>query len=171
MRNKYTRSRKALSVAALLAKSHELSGEWVIVSPVHWEAGHQDAVMTSRESATREQFDAFQAFVAEVGMELYYHDAETWLLNAKTVSLPDMPPLETVLNISMRPLLENLRKQPDWLRFLTEAQMFLSAYQMAHPDKTVINGVWLWGAIPDDVSQKITFWSRWKRLFWKKYEN
>ncbi len=129
----------ALPVAEILAKYHNLSGVWTVLSPVHWEATHNDALMMPGGAASRDVFDAFQAFVAEVDMRLHYHDASTWLLQCDAHALPDTKPLHQVLQRSMRPILKALEKDPFWLRFLTEAQMFLSRYQQS------INGVWFWG--------------------------
>ncbi len=130
----------ALPVAEILARYHNLSGMWTVLSPVHWEATHNDALMTSGGEASRDLFELFQAFVAEEGMQLYYHDASTWLLQCEAHPLPETKPLQQVLNHSMRPLLKALETEPFWLRFLTEAQMFLS--QQA----AFVNGVWFWGS-------------------------
>ncbi len=129
-----------LPVAALLAKYHQLPGVWMVLSPIYWEATHNDAMMTQAGAASREIFDAFQIFVAEAGMRLHYHDAYTWLLQCDAEALPETKPLHLVLNQSMRPMLKALETEPFWLRFLTEAQMFLSRSQCK------INGVWFWGA-------------------------
>ncbi len=128
----------ALPVAELLARYHGLSGVWVVLSPIHWEATHNDALMMQGD-ASRDLFDAFQAFVAEDGMQLYQHDENTWLLQCDAHPLPETIPLHMALQHSMRPMLKALETEPFWLRFLTEAQMFLSSYQHS------INGVWFWG--------------------------
>ena len=132
----------ALPVAEILARYHNLSGMWTVLSPVHWEATHNDALMTSGGEASRDLFDLFQAFVAEEGMQLHYHDASTWLLQCVAHPLPETKSLHQVLNHSMRPLLKALETEPFWLRFLTEAQMFLSQQE------AFVNGVWFWGSSP-----------------------
>lgn len=132
----------ALPVAELLARYHGLSGVWTVLSPIHWEATHNDALMMSGGDAPRDLFDAFQSFLAEENMQLYYHDATTWLLQCDAHSLPHTKPLHAVLQQSMRPILKSLETEPFWLRFLTEAQMFLSGHQHT------INGVWFWGESP-----------------------
>jgi hypothetical protein len=132
----------ALPVAELLARYHGLSGVWTVLSPVHWEATHNDALMMLSGGDSRDLFDAFQSFLAEENMQLYYHDATTWLLQCNAHPLPHTKPLHAVLQQSMRPILKSLETEPFWLRFLTEAQMFLSGHQHA------INGVWFWGESP-----------------------
>ncbi|MDF1677152.1 MAG: hypothetical protein P1U32_00450 [Legionellaceae bacterium] len=136
-----------LPVADLLARYYGLSGAWAVVSPIRWEATHNDAVMVSSEAVSRDVFDAFQAFLAEADIALYYHDASTWLLQCDK-PLPETKPLHAVLAHSMRPSLKALDATPFWLRFLTEAQMFLSGHQGA------ANGVWLWGGGACDMPIK-----------------
>ncbi|MDF1645490.1 MAG: hypothetical protein P1U61_00705 [Legionellaceae bacterium] len=128
----------ALPVAELLARYHKLSGVWAVLSPIHWETTHNDALMMLGD-ASRDLFEAFQAFLAEDNMQLYYHDVNTWLLRCDAHPFPKTKPLHAVLQHSMRPLLKALETEPFWLRFLTEAQMFLSRYQQT------VNGVWFWG--------------------------
>ncbi len=128
-----------LPVADLLARYHGLSGGWAVVSPIRWEATHNDAVMVSAGKTARNVFDAFQAFLAEAEITLHYHNASTWLLQCDAQSLPETKPLHAVLAHSMRPCLKALDATPFWLRFLTEAQMFLSGHQ------GLANGVWIWG--------------------------
>ncbi len=130
---------EALPVASLLARYHNLSGEWTVLSPIYWEATHNDALMSSVGTASRALFETLQAFVAEDGVKLYYHDASTWLLACDEHVLPKTKPLHTVFKHSMRPLLQDLEQEPFWLRLITEAQMFLSTQSDA------VNGVWLWG--------------------------
>jgi len=122
------------SPAKRLARQHQLAGTWAIVSPIHWDATHNDVIITKQVETSREIFNAFQSFVAEEGIQLYYHNASTWLIQCQQ-PFPKTRPLSKVLQRSMQPELNVLAKHPHWMRFFTEAQMFLSAY---HTD---VNGI------------------------------
>ncbi len=144
-----------LSVASLLSHYHELPGTWVIVSPIYWQATHNDAMMIASghslplsDEESRLWFEAFQAHLKLVNMDLYYHDAHTWLLHRD-----DMPP------ISARPthllkhqsLMSELKQLDDslfWIRFITESQMFFSSHPLNNARTNVypINGIWVWGS-------------------------
>lgn len=142
-------------VADLLRQLHGLSGEWLIVSPLHWQATHNDAMITAMgadlhlsDDESRAWFEAFAAFIQPEQMKLYYHDATTWLLQVQDHPIDGATlPLSHVLNQSMMPLLAQLDATLFWQRFITEAQMFFSGHAlnrsrtMSYP----INGIWIWG--------------------------
>jgi hypothetical protein len=133
-------------VADLLKRYDGLSGDWLIASPIFWEATHNNAMIRHAESQlilseddSRYLFSAFSEFVAEQGMHMYYHDAKTWLIQAEHLPIPQTMPVHLLINQSMLPALQSLQATPDWMRFFTESQMFFSAL------KKPVNGVWVWG--------------------------
>jgi len=140
----------------------DFPGSWLRVSPVHWEATHNNAMIVAAgedlnltDEASRKLCDAFAAFLAEENMQLHYCNAGTWLLLCDTEVPPQTEPLDTALQSSMHRLLITLKKTPFWLRFLTESQMFFSG--QPQDDKVMpVNGVWVWPA------------ARPKRMWWRK---
>lgn len=133
-------------VANFLAQYYGLKEEWLIVSPIHWEATHNDAtiryadfLLTLSDDESRYLFSIFAEFVAHYDMQLYYHDAKTWLIQAPKQPIAPTTPVHDLIDRSMTSALKQLEKTPFWLRFITESQMFFSQ------EKTVVNGVWLWG--------------------------
>lgn len=135
-------------LADLLKKYHRLEGDWLILSPVHWQATHNDALVTAvgkelelDESESRFWFDVFAKYLAEDGAKLYYHDAETWLLNTvQQHPLAAKPPYQ-LLHQSLMPELSQLDSTLFWQKFITESQMLFSS----QPRQSVINGLWPWG--------------------------
>ena len=128
-------------------------GAWLIVSPVHWEATHNNAMMVAAgvglelsDEASKKLYTAFAAFLAEDNMQLHYCNAETWLLLCERETAPKTQPLHIALQSSMHALLADLKSTPFWLRFMTESQMFLSGQVQADAAYPV-NGVWVWPAV------------------------
>lgn len=132
----------------------DFPGDWLIVSPVHWEATHNNAAIVAHgdalnlsEEVSRTLYTAFAAYLAEDKMHLYYCNANTWLLLCEDQEPPQTQTLQDALQRSMHTLLECLKKTPFWLRFITESQMFFSRQPQggaAYP----VNGVWIWPARP-----------------------
>lgn len=142
-------------VADLLRQLHGLEGEWLVVSPLHWQATHNDAMIIAVSNdlrLTEEEghawFDAFAAFVAADGVNAYYHDAYTWLIQSDTFPKIQAKPVGLLLHKSMMPQLETLDNTFFWQRFITEIQMFLSGHGLNKQRKGrySVNGVWIWGA-------------------------
>jgi len=141
-------------VADLLCKYHDLEGEWLVVSPIHWQATHNDAMIIASgtqlglsEQDSQLWFKAFKAFVASENMRVHYHDAQTWLLQYEDKPLLTAKPVHLLHHKSMMPELEVLDNTLFWQRFFTESQMFFSAHVLNknRTDLYPINGVWLWG--------------------------
>lgn len=141
-------------VADLLRKYHHLEGAWLIVSPIHWQATHNDAMIIASgnqlelsEQDSQLWFEAFKEFVSSENMRVYYHDAQTWLLQYDDKPLLTAKPVHLLHHKSMMPELQNLDKTLFWQRFITESQMFFSAHALntTRRDLYPINGVWLWG--------------------------
>ena len=141
-------------VAELLRRFHELEGKWLVVSPIFWQATHNDGMIIasgdelslSDEEGLR-WFDAFQAWMALENTRVFYHDANTWL-----ISCDDKPPIHAkpVYTLHNRSLISELRQLDNtlyWQRLITEAQMFLSEHPLnkERGDVPEINGLWFWG--------------------------
>ncbi|GGI75431.1 hypothetical protein [Legionella impletisoli] len=143
----------ALPVGALLAKQFELSGEWLVASPVYWEATHNDALMKASgadlhfsEKESEAWFIAFTEFVRVDGFETYFVDKHTWLLRCDEKPPIVSIPIHHALHQSMMPLLQSLDNTMYWQRFMTESQMFLSSHALNEQRNDFpINGIWLWG--------------------------
>lgn len=134
-------------MAALLNQYHGLAGEWVMVSPVYWQATHNDAmfVVTERDSMWSEAnaracFATLASFVAKDGMHLYYHSPDLWLLQGSQLPALNAKPAYCLLQQSLLPHLQALDSSLFWQRLITECQMLFS-----HHDIVARNGVWFWG--------------------------
>lgn len=142
-------------VADLLRRLHDLDGTWLIVSPLHWLATHNDAMLVAAgddlqltDSEGKAWFDAFAEFVLGENMQAYYHDATTWLLRINKQPVPIAKPVHALLHQSMMPAFDTLDKTFYWQRFITENQMFLSGHRLnkLRQDRYPINGIWVWGS-------------------------
>ncbi|MDR3442322.1 MAG: hypothetical protein P4L65_04835 [Legionella sp.] len=136
-------------LADLLRQSHQLEGDWLILSPIHWQASHNDAVIVAagnelqvQESDARLCFDSLVDYLAIDGMTLHYHDAETWLLCDKKNHPLNAKPVYQLLNKSLMPELSQLGSSLFWQKLVTESQMLFAS----RASQSVINGVWPWGA-------------------------
>lgn len=134
-----------LPVAELLRSYHGLQGQWFVVSPVHWQATHNDAMLLACDSAlnlnedeSRHLFDVFTRFAAEEGMQTYYHDAYTWMLRSDDKPIITASSPYQMLHQSLLPYLKAIDKTFFWQRFITEVQMLFH-------DQPTVNGVWIWG--------------------------
>lgn len=145
----------------------DFPGDWLIVSPVHWEATHNNAAIVSggdalnlTDEASHKLYTAFSAYLAEDNMQLYYCSAGTWLLLCENQEPPQTQALHDVLQRSMHVLLEDLKNTPFWLRFITESQMLLST-QPQNDATYPVNGVWVWpAALPNRRWSKLWPWSK-----------
>lgn len=144
----------SLPVGDLLRRYHHLNeGAWLVVSPIHWEASHNDAMIAScgldlqlSEEESQQWFTAFKEFVAAEDMSLHYHNAYTWLLQYDKKPPITAKPVYTLLHQSMMSALKTLDKTLFWQRFITECQMFFSAHPLNKERQFLsINGVWFWG--------------------------
>lgn len=140
-------------VAELLKTYYHLSGDWLVVSPICWQATHNDAMIIAGPSElnltdeeSRAWFDALNEFVAPEDMSVFYCDAQTWLLQCR--NKPDIHsiPVDKLIHQSLLPALQNLDPTSFWLRFITESQMYFSAHPLNDErGETPINGLWVWG--------------------------
>lgn len=135
--------------ADLLRLYHNLVGEWFVLTPVHWVATHNDAVVVAlgnelqlKEDEAKSCFDLFSEYLAEEGTVLHYHNADTWLLrNDKKYSLNAKPPHHLLHQSLMLPLAQ-LDKTMYWQKFITESQMLFASKANQFP----ANGLWVWSS-------------------------
>jgi hypothetical protein len=143
-------------LGSLLAKYHNLQGNWAIVSPVHWRASHNDAVLLAEGSSleltkaeSKNSFALIQKHLALDGMDMFYYSADIWLLNCDNKPELLAKPVHQILNKSLMPELAELDKTMYWQRFITETQMLFATL----PNNSVLNGVWVWGNAKLDLAK------------------
>lgn len=137
-------------VADWLRRYHGLQGKWLVVTPIYWQATHNDAMLMAcgrelncSDAEARAAFDVFSSFAAEEGVEVFYHDRYTWLLKCDDKPAITALPPYALLHQSMFTHIQRLDTTLSWQRFLTEVQM-LFAQRIGH--SSMINGVWIWGS-------------------------
>jgi hypothetical protein len=130
------------------AKLNDVGEHWLVLTPIHWQATHNDALITAlgKDLALQEVdaqfwFNLFAEYLTSEEMTLFYHNAQTWLLYA-----PNSPPLKAkpphqLLSQSLMPELAQLDQTLFWQKFITESQMLLAS----KPNQTLMNGLWPWG--------------------------
>ncbi len=134
--------------AELLRQLSHLDGNWLMVSPVHWQASHNDAFIVAAgkelglgEDDSKTWFNLFANYLAHDDIRLYYYSAEYWLLRTNQHVPINAKPIHYMLNKSLMPELASLDPSMFWQKFITETQMFFASL----PNETSLNGVWVWG--------------------------
>lgn len=135
-------------IADLLRQYYKLDGAWLILSPIHWQATHNDAMIIAlgkelqlQEAEMRSWFNLFSEHLAAENKGLYYHNAEIWLLcNDKNTPI-NAKPVRHLLNQSLMSELVALDNTMYWQKFITESQMFFASTLK----QSMLNGVWIWG--------------------------
>jgi hypothetical protein len=155
-------------LADFLRLANHLEGNWLVASPIHWEATHNDAMIVATDEALKLNFEESALWFSEVAaffkdhnMESFYIDPTIWL-----IKINHKPPISSqsprsMLHKSIMPVLNTLDKTLYWQRLLTELQMYLSNHplNLKRGISPVINGLWFWGEGAFNVlSRKIT-WS------------
>jgi hypothetical protein len=145
-------------LADLLKSSLNLKGNWLVVSPVHWQATHNDAMIVATgeelhqdETQAKYWFQLYADFLAEENIKLYYYDSETWLLCADIAPAIKAKPVYQIINHSLMPELAQLDSTMYWQKVFTECQMFFAN----QPNNPSINGVWIWGGAPLEEKKSI----------------
>ncbi|KGP64409.1 hypothetical protein EP47_11605 [Legionella norrlandica] len=135
-------------IGELLKSSHSLEGDWVVLTPIHWNASHNDAMIVAingdlqwTDQEAKHWFELYSAYLAEEGMTLYFHDAFTWLLRVDNMPYLHAKPVYQIQNKSLMPELAQLDPTLYWQKFFTESQMFFAS----HFRESLINGIWAWG--------------------------
>jgi len=140
--------------AEQLRRYHKLEGRWLIVSPIHWQATHNDAMIIAcnetldlPDAESRLWFAALTEFLVHDKVKLHYHDAYTWLIQFEESPPINAKPVHRLLQQSMMQQLQALDSTLFWSRFITENQMFFSEHSLnkARAGRYPINGVWIWG--------------------------
>ena len=147
--------KEAPPVGDLLRRYHGLKGEWLVASPIHWQATHNDAMIIASgpslqltEQESRIWFAELSQFASIVDIHLHYHDAYTWLIQSDDKPPVTSKPVHQLHHQSMMPELKKLDETMFWQHFITENQMFFSDHPLnrARTHSPTINGLWLWGA-------------------------
>lgn len=145
----------APALADLFRFHHQLEGAWLIASPIHWEATHNDAMIQAidhtlelTEQESRMLFHDVAPFLQEVGIDAVYHDTTTWLIKSESAPPIETQSVYTMLHQSMMQALNRMDKTLYWQRLITELQMMLSGHVLnaQRPRSLSINGLWFWGA-------------------------
>jgi hypothetical protein len=142
-------------LADLFRFHHQLEeGEWLVVSPIHWQVTHNDAMIVAygeelnlTEAVAPIWFAEISQFLAQDGLKLVYHSASCWLLNATGKAPLISPNLPVIKHQSLMPILAELDHTMYWQRLFTELQMFLANHPLnSARDRAIpINGLWFWG--------------------------
>lgn len=147
-------------LAELLSHVHQLHGSWFIVSPVHWEATHNTAMITAYgeylgldDVQLKSQFHLLADYFREEGVGLYFHDPVTWLISVNNKSALQAKPVHHVLNKPLMTELALIDSTMHWQKILTESQMLFASQQ--HQGALVLNGIWLWGGAPLENKKQI----------------
>jgi len=132
----------------LFKQLNGFSGRWVVMSPIHWEATHNDAFIIATgedlpftDEESRALFTAISEFLAEE--TLYYHDAHHWLMKVDGKPALNSHPPSQLLHHSLMPELKRMDKTLYWQRLFTEIQMYLAGH--AQYPQLMINGFWFYG--------------------------
>lgn len=135
-------------IADLLSRVNNLKGDWLILSPIHWQATHNDAMIVAtgkelqlKEAHSKYWFQLYADYLAVENMTLYFHDHETWLLCSDNKPSLKAKPVHQIVNLSLMPELAQLDSTMYWQKFFTESQMFFATQK----NDSTLNGVWLWG--------------------------
>lgn len=138
-----------LPLADLLARYHHLEGRWIILTPIYWQATHNNAMIVGAgddlgisDERSRFFFERFAEYLKVEDITLYYHDASTWLLSAKDMPLLNSPSAYQLLNHPLLPELTALDSTMHWQKFFTESQMFFASQF----NEAEMNGVWMCGS-------------------------
>jgi hypothetical protein len=141
-------------LGALFKKMYNLKGEWIAAIPMHWEATHNDAMILSagfdlqlKEQEAKAWFIEISSFLAQDGIQMYFHDSHTWLLCRTGKPELFANPPHYVIHQSLMPLLRSMDTTHYWQKILTELQMFLASHPLNQHSgiRSTINGVWLYG--------------------------
>lgn len=142
-----------LPYAPLLAKAKQLPETSVMVSLVHWQASHNDAMflawgedlgLDDRQLAI--WFTELAPLLSEGGMCLHDAGQGQWLLSLDKQAPPKAAPPIALCHQSLMPAISALGSSGFWQKLFTEAQMFLHAHPLnSRVGQVAVNGLWFWG--------------------------
>ena len=156
-------------LADLLRRTINLKGTWLVVTPIHWQATHNDAMIVAfgdalhlDDTQSKYWFQLYADYLALEHISLYYYDAQTWLLCSDNSPPIKAKPVHQIVTHSLMPELAQLDSTMYWQKFFTECQMFFAT----HPNKSAVNGVWIWGgaALGDKKSIAVCVDEQWFAL-------
>ncbi|STX51513.1 cofactor-independent phosphoglycerate mutase [Legionella busanensis] len=141
-------------LGALLKQYYQLEGEWLVASPIFWQASHNDAFVVAANNGlelsdeeSHAWFKEVEQFLLEENFSMHYHNAYTWLINATNKPQLNSQPVHLIMHKSLMPFLEEMDSTLYWQRIFTELQMFLTnhTYNLQRMNKPIINGLWFYG--------------------------
>lgn len=141
------------AIGDFLRRLHQLEGQWIVASPIHWEATHNDAMIVAMghelelsEADARNLFQQVKQFLEQDDCSAYYHDAHLWLLNPGDKPKLQSQFLPRILHHSLLPILKNMGESLYWQRLFTEMQMLFSASTVSNQNNGAnVNGLWFYG--------------------------
>jgi len=127
--------------------------DWIIVSPIHCQATHNDAFITAygddlalSEEESVAIFSLIKDFLAEEVSEWLYYSPSLWLARLGSMPSPKSVEPHTIFHQSLLPHLRSLDDTHAWLRLFTEIQMLLAAQSKeGRQASTKVNALWFWG--------------------------
>ena len=135
-------------LGAFLAQQMGLpSGQWMVVSPVHCQVTHNDAMIIATcqefewQSAMEDYYQSFVKWMAQDGIPVHRFSNTIWLMDASHLPELNTLPLDEMNHRSLQPYLSNLPSP--WLKWWTEVQMMLHGVYGQGP--YAVNAVWPWG--------------------------
>lgn len=141
-------------VGDMLRQCYHLQGTWQVMVPISWQATHNDAMIVAvgadlelTDEQSRCWFEALADFLKDDELSLYYHNAETWLINTQNKPPLISKPASLMRQQSMMPAFDVMDSTLYWQRLMTELQMFMGAHPLnaGRVNKPTINGVWVYG--------------------------
>lgn len=143
-------------LATFLAFLQDLPGKWALLSPIHWQASHNDVrVLASGEMLGLGEekalllFSILEDFFKMANLPLHYLDAKYWLINIEGQPKLKAKALPDILQQRFLPHLSQVDQGFFWQRLLTEVQMFLKGQPSWAAESSFsaleVNGVWIWG--------------------------
>lgn len=168
------------SMAALI-DCHSLNGDWIIATPIHWQATHNDAMIVAlgdELQLTQDQayawFNVIAEFLAEVGISMHYHDCYRWLLSVDHKPTIISPSPYEIKHRSLMPFFAHMDPSHYWQGLLTEIQMFLSNHELNNKQTPfTINGLWLYHqGLPKHSQHRSLFnWRQCQHWFKQRWFN
>lgn len=141
-------------LATLLKPYYQLTGNCLILSPIHCQATQDDAMIIASgkelalsPASARIWFEEIKQFLSEDGFTLVYHDPYHWLVDVGDKPLPFAKNIQLMSQQSLKSALHSMDPSLYWQKLFTELQMFMSSHPLntAQNIKFPLNGVWFWG--------------------------
>lgn len=156
----------ALPYAELIAMAKQLPAPAVVVSLVHWQASHNDAMFLALGQELgldarqlRIWFEELSPLLNVGGSRLSDAQNGLWLLSLGDKECIKAAPPASLRHQSLMPAIAALGKTGIWQTLFTEAQMFLHAHPLnSQGSKHAVNGLWFWGGgVLSDTHERILY--------------